>query len=144
MRGSTYRAYDGAMFRSGRWQRLFGAGALVLAGAGSCLAHHSDAAYDMDRAVAVSGVLRKAVIENPHSHYVIAVPGKTGGQVYWTLEGSGAGYVFRSVLRFNAKYFATGQPVVAELRPSRDGSRTGLLVQMRFSDGRLFKDLTLP
>jgi hypothetical protein len=108
--------------------------ALIGARAG---AHHSLASYDDDRIVEITGTLKQAKVANPHTWFWVNVPAAgDAGAAQWAIETAGTAYVLRSIGGRLHDQFAPGQKVSVSFHPARNGGRTGLLVMMRFEDGR--------
>lgn len=106
-------------------------------------AHHSNASYDGTRSILLHGTLLHATVANPHTRFEIAVPGE-GGAVTWVVETGGKGYVLRAIGGVLRDQFAPGQAVSVTLHPRRDGTLNGLLMEIRFPDGRVLEGIPLP
>ena len=100
-------------------------------------AHHSLASYDDDRIVEITGTLKQAKVANPHTWFWVSahVAGDTSA-TQWAIETAGTAYVLRSIGGKLRDQFAPGQNVSVSFHPARNGGHTGLLVTMRFEDGR--------
>ena len=70
--------------------------ALVLASAGSLLAHHSLAKYDTTKAVRVKGTIVQFHQMNPHSFIFLDQKGTDGQTQRWAAEGPSIGQLNRS------------------------------------------------
>jgi hypothetical protein len=109
--------------------------ALIAAPAG---AHHSLASYDDDRVIEIDGTLKQAKVANPHTWFWVNVPAAgDAGATQWAIETAGTAFILRSIGGKLHDQFAPGQKVSVSFHPARNGGRTGLLVRMRFEDGRV-------
>lgn len=117
--------------------------AVTLVPARPAAAHHSISGYDARQSVVLQGTLLKGKVANPHSWFEVSVPG-AGGAVTWTIETGGKSYVLRAIGGVLHNQFDPGQSVSVTVHPRRDGSPNGLLMQMRFADGRVLEGIPLP
>lgn len=101
-------------------------------------AHHSLASYDADRVVEISGTLAQAKVANPHTWFTVDVD---AGR--WDVETAGTAYVLRGIGGVLRDQFAPGQKVQVSFHPARSGASTGLLVRLRFADGRVLEGVPL-
>lgn len=124
-------------------QRLVTAVVSLLVAALPAAGHHSNSSYDTSDSRELQGTLEHATVGNPHSRFEVSVPGE-GGTVLWTVETGGKAYVLRAIGGQLRDQFAAGQKVRVSVHPRRDGTPNGLLVQMRFADGRVLDGIPLP
>ena len=117
--------------------------AAALVSASVARAHHSISGYDAKQSVELRGTLRRAKVANPHTWFEVSVPGESGA-VTWTVETGGKAYVLRAIGGVLHDQFDPGQSVTVIVHPRRDGSPNGLLMQMRFGDGRVLEGIALP
>lgn len=115
---------------------LFVGCALLLAGAGRAVAHHSFAAtYQADDRIEIQGTVRELVWRNPHSFLRIDVTDEDGNTRTWSLEWTSANRLAgtnltQTTLRPLDVVIATGSPA------RNPGSARMLLRQLRRpSDG---------
>jgi len=103
-------------------------------------AHHSLASYDDSRTVEIEGTLKQTKIANPHTWFWVVVPAAVDGAgagTQWAVETAGSAFILRSIGGTLNEQFVPGQKVRVSLHPARSGGHSGLLVQMRFADGRV-------
>lgn len=106
---------------------------LLAAVAGSASAHHSFAAFDLQKTVEIEGVLKEVRFSNPHSWFVVAVAGANGASEEWAVEGlSPAAMVSKGIKR---SAFKVGDHVQVKLNPMRAGGLGGSLVSVKLDDG---------
>lgn len=107
----------------------------TLSGVGAvALAHHSVAAFDMQKTVTIEGTVEKLDWTNPHMWLWVTVTDKSGKTQSWAMEGASpanmqrrAGWTKRSV--------TPGEKVTVEVRPFRDGRPGGALSKVTKADG---------
>ena len=113
---------------------------VVLSGAVS--AHHSvQAQYAPDgQKVTISGTVAKLEFLNPHSYLTLNVKDADGKTVKWAFElGAAANLRQKGLSRADQGGLKPGDEVTATALPSRNGSNSGYLLQLQFSDGRVMK-----
>ena len=93
--------------------------------AATAQAHHSDAALEMDTTLTLEGTVTEFSLRNPHSYFVVAVPGPDGQTQAWTVQ---MGSMITQMRRgWSPDSLAVGDRVTARLHPARDGRPYGLL-----------------
>lgn len=93
---------------------------------GGAAAHHSFAAYDMERTVTVDGTIESYEWQNPHVELTV----RDAEGVLWLIETDAPATMTRS--RWSRDTFAPGDPVSVRLNPNRDVAvTTGLLLTVR-------------
>ena len=113
---------------------------VVLSGAVS--AHHSvQAQYSPDgQRVTISGTVAKLEFLNPHSYLTLNVKDADGKTVKWAFElGAAANLRQKGLSRADQGGLKPGDEVTATALPARNGSNSGYLLQLQFSDGRVMK-----
>lgn len=107
-------------------------GLLMTSGAA---AHHSAAAYDIEKNVAVSGVVKSFSWRNPHTLVSLAVTGKDGSVVIWKFEGNGASNLVRN--GWKRSMLKVGDHVTIHANPMKNGNPGGRLQGATLADGEL-------
>jgi Family of unknown function (DUF6152) len=112
-----------------------------LALAAPAWAHHSvQSQFDIHKTVSVSGTVAKIEFINPHSYLTVNVKGADGKAQKWAFEMGAAGNLRKAGLsRADRGGIKAGDEVDVTALPARDGSNSGLLQQLKLSDGRVFK-----
>ena len=106
---------------------------LLAGGAASIFAHHSQAAFDLNKQVTIEGVVTQVNWANPHSLFFVEVKGE-GDAKKWALEGPSPngltkeGWI-KETLNIGDKITATGNP-------SRSGRPMMLLKEVVTADGK--------
>jgi hypothetical protein len=124
-----------------RLHRRMAIGAIAAFAAVIASAHHSFVMFDTSKTVVLDGVIRKVELVNPHSWFWITVRNSEGGEELWGIEAGGpasGAAIARLAGMPVSKYFAPDQKVVATFYPLKDGRKGGLLITIRFEDGRVY------
>lgn len=123
--------------------RQFGVlGVVGIVIAAPSLAHHSYAAFDMNKNIRIEGILESLKLENPHVHIVVRV--ETGPEAgIWDIEGASANIMRRQ--GWSAYSFKPGDSITLVGHPLRSGDRGMSLFFAIKPDGtRLYQDLARP
>jgi len=107
-------------------------GLLLTAGAA---AHHSAAAYDIEKNVAISGVVKSFSWRNPHTLISLAVTDEKGTVVIWKFEGNGASNLVRN--GWKRSMLKVGDHVTIHANPMKNGKPGGRLQGATLADGSL-------
>ncbi|MGC3980336.1 MAG: DUF6152 family protein [Steroidobacteraceae bacterium] len=117
-----------------RQVRLATMGLLALTAGNTTLAHHSVAAFDMQKTITIQGTVEKLEWTNPHMWLWVIVTDKDGKAESWALEAASpanmqrrAGWTKRSV--------TAGEKVQVDVHPFRDGRAGGSLTKVVKADG---------
>jgi Family of unknown function (DUF6152) len=115
--------------------RGIAAGALALALAGNCQAHHSAAAYDASRCLAARGTVSAFKFMSPHSLLWLAMVDASGRPMRLGLEGVSSAQLRAYDARWTRDLLKKGEVVTAEFSPRRDGRTGGLLQDVTLPSG---------
>jgi hypothetical protein len=88
------------------------------------VAHHSLALFDMQKSVRLEGTVKRFDWTNPHSWIFLDVMGPSMRES-WTIELPSAGVLARE--GWTRNYLRTGERVVLQVNPLKDGRRGGSL-----------------
>lgn len=112
---------------------------LMLAGRAS--AHHSiQAQFDINKHITISGTVVRLEFINPHSYLTVNVKDADGKVTRWAFEMGAAGQLRRAGLsRADRGGLKAGDEVTVIALAARDGSNSGLLQELKVTDGREFK-----
>ena len=115
--------------------RMIKSAVVLVAVAGAAAAHHSFAAFDLQKTVQIEGVLKEFRFTNPHSWFVVSVTGADGSSEDWAIEGlSPSGMASKGIKR---SAFKEGDHVQVTLNPMRAGGNGGSLVSVKLGDGSI-------
>jgi hypothetical protein len=107
----------------------------LLAAAVPALAHHAfGAEFDIDKPLALRGVVTVMEWVNPHSWIHIDVKGPDGTRVNWMIEGGSPNALLR--LGFTKNAVLPGMEIIVEGFQAKDGTNKGVGRSLTFADGR--------
>ncbi len=109
---------------------LLGAVLLVAVPASS---HHSNVAYDTDKRLTVTGVVKEWRWSNPHTWLYFEADDEKGGKVEWHAEGRAPGILLRA--GWSRTSMKPGETVTVLMSPAKDGSFTGIIMRVTKADG---------
>ena len=112
-----------------------------LAGLGAGIpawAHHSfAAAYDLNNAITVHGVINQVLLRNPHSWFVIDVKDASGKVEQWSFEAGTPSGMIRNGYKPNI--IKQGAEVTIKGFRARDTSQSrGMLRELTTADGQVY------
>jgi len=105
---------------------MLGAGFAVLSSS-AALAHHSNAMFDRQKEIVVTGTVREFQWTNPHV-FIELVVDDPGGPYNFSIETGAPGVLRAHGWKFNS--LKAGDKVVAKVHPLRDGRRGGGLISI--------------
>ena len=106
----------------------------LLVSAGSALAHHSFAMFDLTKKTTLVGTVTKFDWTNPHSFIWVAGPDKDGKPVVWAAEGQSPNFLGRR--GWSKRTVQPGDKITLIISPLKDGSPGGMFSSMVLADGR--------
>jgi hypothetical protein len=98
------------------------------------LPHHSNAMFDQERVLEMSGTVREFQFTNPHTWVQVLVENDSGETVEWSLEWGSPNNLGRQGIRPSS--FPPGSKVMVRTYPMKDGSPGGLFIGARFDGGK--------
>ncbi len=108
---------------------------VMLAGAAPVLGHHSFAAFDRDRQITLTAVVREFQWTNPHAWIQVVVTDEKGRKTEWGLECGSPNMMARTGWKRGT--LQPGDRVVVVGNPLKDGKPNALLVRITLPDGRV-------
>ena len=106
--------------------------------AGSALAHHSFAMFDVAKTIVIRGTVKEFAWVNPHSWLYVIAQKADGTSEEWALECSSPNMMIR--WGWNARDLKPGDKVAVDIHPSRDGRHVGSVFAVYLADGRVLAD----
>jgi len=106
----------------------------LLASPETLWAHHSTAEFDYTKTITVEGVVKEVQWTNPHSYLQVLTKGADGATVQWGVEFGAPAINVR--LGWRKDSVKTGDKVMLNMAPARDGRNFGTLRVLTFEDGR--------
>ena len=109
--------------------------ASVLLCAAPAISHHSNSAYEVEKVITVTGIVKEWRWTNPHTWLHLTVDDEKGGKVEWAAEGRAPGVLGRAGWdRFVLK---AGEKVTVHMSPAKDGSKVGIIARVTKEDGTI-------
>jgi hypothetical protein len=110
-----------------------------LAVAAPALAHHSTAAFDMEKTIEITGTVEDFQWTNPHTWTNVKVEGSDEAAGIYGLEGMSPNYLGRN--GWTKSTLKAGDKLTFQVHPLRDGRRGGFMVAVKLPDGTLLYNL---
>jgi hypothetical protein len=111
------------------------AAALIVLASTTGLAHHSYAAFDRDKQVTLTGVVKEFQWNNPHAWIQMDVVDGKGRAVEWGVECGSPNMMART--GWKSSTLKPGDKIVAVVNPLKDGRPNGSLVTVTLSTGKV-------
>src|SRR5215831_17775972 len=115
------------------------AGLAVLALAAPALAHHSTAAFDMDKTIEITGTVEDFQWTNPHTWTNVKVEGGDETAGIYGLEGMSPNYLGRN--GWTKSTLKPGDKLTFQVHPLKDGRPGGFMIAVKMPDGTLLYNL---
>jgi hypothetical protein len=113
--------------------------AAALAIGGPALAHHSTAAFDMEKTVEITGTVEDFQWTNPHTWTNVKVEGSEESAGIYGLEGMSPNYLGRN--GWTKTTLKPGDKLTFQVHPLKDGRKGGFMVAVKLPDGTLLYNL---
>ena len=113
--------------------------AAALAIGGPALAHHSTAAFDMEKTIEITGTIEDFQWTNPHTWTNVKVEGSDETAGIYGLEGMSPNYLGRN--GWTKSTLKPGDKVTFQVHPLKDGRKGGFMVAVKMPDGTLLYNL---
>ncbi len=97
------------------------------------LAHHSNSAYQVDKIITLTGVVKEWRWMNPHTWLYLTVDGADGKTQEWALEGRPPGMLGRA--GWSSTVLKAGDKVTVHASPAKNGGLSGLIARVTMADG---------
>jgi hypothetical protein len=117
-----------------KFKALTLAAVVGLAAGGSVQAHHAFARFDSERPVTLQGTVKEFQWTSPHAWIMLAVEGKSRPE-QWAIEMDGASGLARQ--GWTPGTLTPGMAVRTTIRPLRDGTNGGQLLEITLPDGTM-------
>lgn len=114
-----------------------------IAGANTAvLAHHSTAAYDVDRDQVIEGVIEEYHWANPHCWMKVLAQGEAGAAMAWNIEFGSPSISIRT--GWAPTTMKPGDRATFVFKPRKDGELSGVLAVMILPDGKQLRGMVAP
>jgi hypothetical protein len=107
--------------------------------AAPALAHHSTAAFDMEKTIEITGTIEDFQWTNPHTWTNVKVEGSDETAGIYGLEGMSPNYLGRN--GWTKSTLKPGDKVTLQVHPLKDGRKGGFMVAVKLPDGTLLYNL---
>jgi hypothetical protein len=107
----------------------------VLLCAVPAISHHSNSAYEVEKVVTLTGVVKEWKWTNPHTWLYMIVDDGKGGKVEWAVEGRAPGVLGRA--GWDRTILKAGEKVTVHMSPAKDGSHVGIIARVTKEDGTI-------
>ena len=97
------------------------------------IAHHSDAALDMNTVVTLTGTVTEYSLRNPHAYFSITADAGQGEELEWVVQM--ASRLTMTRLGWTENSLVLGEEITVSMNPARDGKPYGLFVSIEKADG---------
>lgn len=115
-------------------KRIYPLTAILAALAGSfAQAHHSDAMFEREKVLELTGTVKEFQFTNPHTWLQVEVKDAAGKVTEWSLEWGSPNQLGRQGIRPST--FPAGAAVTIRTNPMKDGSAGGAFLGARLADG---------
>ena len=109
---------------------LLGAICGLVAFSSAVAAHHGVAGYDLNKTVTLHGTVTKFDWSNPHVVVYLDAKNESGEMQHWTIEFAAPVHMVRAGWSKNS--MKTGDDIVIETHPSRNGAPIGITSTITF------------
>ena len=116
------------------WPPLLIAGAVVGAVAPLSLAHHGNAAYELDKPITLRGTVTEFMWSNPHVQIYFDVKDAKGKTVHWASETVSPGMLARQGWTKNE--LKPGDEITITVGPAKSGAPIGYALKIVFANGK--------
>jgi hypothetical protein len=107
----------------------------LLLGAVPAISHHSNSAYEVEKVVTLTGVVKEWKWTNPHTWLYMTVDDGKGGKVEWAVEGRAPGVLGRA--GWDRTILKPGEKVTVHMSPAKDGTHVGIIARVTKEDGTI-------
>jgi hypothetical protein len=109
--------------------------AVVFLQPAALLSHHSNSAYEVQKVITITGVVKEFRWSNPHTWLYVIVDDGQGGKVEWACEGRAPGILLRAGWTKNS--LKPGETVTVDMSPAKNGSKTSIIARVTKADGTI-------
>ena len=102
------------------------------------LPHHSNVAYEVNKVITITGVVKDFDWVNPHTWLHVVVDDGKGGKVEWACEGRAPGVLLRA--GWSRSILKPGETVTVDMSPAKDGSKVSIIARVTKADGKILSN----
>ena len=104
----------------------------------TALPHHSNVAYEVNKVITITGVVKDFDWVNPHTWLHVVVDDGKGGKVEWACEGRAPGVLLRA--GWSRSILKPGETVTVDMSPAKDGSKVSIIARVTKADGQILSN----
>ena len=108
---------------------------LLISIGGPALAHHGNAAYDLDKPIVLKGTVTEFAWSNPHVQIYFDVKDDRGKVVHWASETVSPGLLSRS--GWAKDELKPGDQITITLGPAKNGAAVGFALKVVLANGKV-------
>jgi len=97
--------------------------------------HHSNSAYEVEKVITITGIVKEWKWTNPHTWLYVTVDDEKAGKVEWAVEGRAPGVLGR--VGWDRFVLKPGEKVTIHMSPAKDGSHVGIIARVTKEDGTI-------
>lgn len=112
---------------------------LALSATAPGLAHHSTASFDFSKTVELDATVKQFQWTNPHTWTIVTVGGNSKAAGEYGVEGMSPNYLSRN--GWTRHTLKSGDKVILQIHPLRDGRKGGFMMSVKLPDGTLLYNL---
>ena len=112
--------------------------AVVLLQPAAVASHHSNSAYEVQKVITITGVVKEFVWSNPHTWLHVIVDDGQGGKAEWACEGRAPGILLRA--GWTRQSLKPGETVTVDMSPAKNGSKTSIIARVTKADGTILSN----
>ena len=112
--------------------------AVVLLQPAAVSSHHSNSAYEVQKVITITGVVKEFVWSNPHTWLHVIVDDGQGGKAEWACEGRAPGILLRA--GWTRHSLKPGETVTVDMSPAKNGSKTSIIARVTKADGTILSN----
>ncbi|HEV7967851.1 MAG TPA: DUF6152 family protein [Candidatus Acidoferrales bacterium] len=120
-----------------KWLVIFARVVVVFTLSGPALAHHGNAAYDLENPITLRGVVSEFVWSNPHVQIYFDVKDDKGKVVHWASETVSPGLLSRA--GWTKTELKPGDEITITLGPAKNGAPVGFALKIVLANGKVLQ-----
>jgi hypothetical protein len=109
----------------------------LLVFSGPTVAHHGNAAYDLDNPITIHGTVTEFVWSNPHVQIYFDVRNGKGAITHWACETVSPGMLSRR--GWTKSELRPGEEITITLGPAKSGAPVGFALKIVLADGTILQ-----
>jgi hypothetical protein len=120
-----------------KWQMIVSLASASLMLSVPMIAHHGNAAYDLENPITLKGTVTEFAWSNPHVQIYFDVKDDKGKIVHWASETVSPGMLIRA--GWSKNELSPGDQITITLGPAKNGSLVGYALKIVLANGKELK-----